>query len=82
MSFNCNKETIQASGKEITGKIKEIIKEGNATKITVFSSTGKVLLNIPATLLVGGILLAPFLAGISAGLAFFTKCKIVVERNK
>jgi hypothetical protein len=62
-------------------KVSELIHEGNVTRIIVKDETGKVLLELPATVAVLGTLLLPWLAalGVIAGIA--TRCTLVVVRR-
>ena len=66
---------------ELVQKTKEIIKEGNITKIIVENEEGKTLLEIPATAGIVGVILAPWLAALGAIAAIATKCKIKVEKR-
>jgi len=52
------------------------------TRITVKDSTGKVLLEIPATVGVVGAVLAPWFMALGAIAALVTNCRIVVERRE
>jgi hypothetical protein len=74
------KETFIISGDSLMKKIKEIIAEGNATKITISDSTGKELLSFPLTFGLMGALLAPIMAAVGAAAALLTECTITVER--
>ena len=62
-------------------KVKELLHEGNVTRIIVKNEAGKTLLEIPATVGVIGVLLAPWLAALGTIAALAAKCKIVVERR-
>ena len=48
----------------------------------VKDEAGKTLLEIPATVGVVGVVLAPWLAALGVVLALVTKCKILVERRE
>jgi hypothetical protein len=63
-------------------KVKELIHEGNVTKITIKDDKGKVLLEIPVTIGIIGVLIAPWLAALGAIAAIATECKIIVERKE
>jgi len=63
-------------------KIKEIIHEGNVTKITIKDEKDKVLLEIPVTVGFIGVLLVPWLAALGAIAALATRCKIIVEKKE
>ncbi len=73
-------ETVEVTGDDLLGKIKEIIHEGNVRRITIPSEEGHRLLEIPLTLGVVGVVLLPVFAAIGAIAALITKCTIEVER--
>jgi hypothetical protein len=63
-------------------RIRELLHEGNVTRVIVKDMEGKVLLEIPATVGVIGVVLAPWLAALGVIAALATNCKIVVERRE
>jgi repressor of nif and glnA expression len=63
-------------------RVKELLHEGNITRIIVKDEAGKVLLEIPATLGVVGVVLAPWLAALGVIAALVTNCRVVVERRE
>ncbi len=71
----------EVKSEELVKKIKEIIKEGNVTKIIVENEEGKTLLEIPATAGIVGVILAPWLAALGTIAALASKCKIKVEKR-
>ena len=75
------KEEFKISGEDITEKIKEIIKEGNARKIIIKNEKGEVVAEFPLTVGAIGTLIAPILAAVGAIAALLTKCTIVVEKK-
>ena len=74
-------QQFSVSADEVTKKVKELVHEGNVSKITVRDESGKSLLEIPVTAGVVGVLLAPWLAAAGAIAALATKCTIKVERK-
>jgi hypothetical protein len=52
------------------------------TRIIVKDEKGKVLLEIPATIGVIGVVLAPWLAALGVIAALVTNCTMVVERRE
>lgn len=76
------KDTYTVSGESLLKTIKEIIAEGNATKITISDKSGKELMSIPLTFGFVGALLAPVWAALGAAAALLTECTITVERPK
>jgi len=75
------KEEFKVSGEDITEKIKEIIKEGNARKIIIKNEKGESVAEFPLTVGAIGTLIAPILAAVGAMAALLTKCTIVVEKK-
>ena len=75
-------ETFTVSSDDLTKKVKELIREGNVTRIVVKDEAGKELLVIPATVGVIGAVIAPWLAAIGVIAAMATKCTLVVERKQ
>ncbi len=74
------REEFSVSADDLIEKVKALIREGNITRIVVKDEKGKVLLEMPATIGVVGVLLAPWLAALGAIAALATRCTIVVER--
>ncbi len=60
------KEEIKIKGAELLETIKKIVKEGNVSRIIIRDEKGTKFLEIPVTVGVVGVILAPFLAGIAA----------------
>lgn len=75
-------ETFTVSGNNLLQKVKEIIHEGNVRRISILDKKGKVLLVLPVTVGIVGVVLAPALAVVGAIAAFVTECTIKVEKEK
>ena len=75
------KEEFKVSGEDISEKIKEIIKEGNARRIIIKNEDGESVAEFPLTIGAVGALIAPILAAVGAIAALLTKCTIVVEKK-
>lgn len=75
-------EEIEISSHNLIEKVKELLHEGNVTRIIVKNEEGKTLVEIPATVGVIGALFAPWLAALGAIAALASKCTIVVERRE
>jgi CBS domain-containing protein len=75
-------EEISVSSDNLVEKVKDLLHEGNVTRIIVKNEEGKTLLEIPATVGVIGALFAPWFAALGAIGALVTNCKIVVERRE
>ena len=75
-------EEFVVTGDGLVAKIKELIKEGNASEIIIKNEKDEVLIKFPVTIGVVGVLVAPVLAAVGAVAALVAECKIVVVRNK
>jgi len=80
MSETKKTEEFTINGEDLIAKIKEIIKQGNAKKITVKDKDGNEIISFPVTVGVAGLVLAPVFAAIGAVAALATECTIVIER--
>ena len=76
------REEFSVSADNLIEKVKELLHEGNITRITVKDEKGKTLLEIPVTIGVVGVLVAPWLAALGVIAALATNCTIVVERRE
>jgi len=76
-----SKNEFKISGDELLKKVKQLIKEGNARRIIIKDAKGKSLIEIPLTLGVVGVVLAPVLAAVGAIAALVKECTIEVERD-
>jgi uncharacterized membrane protein YvbJ len=76
------REEFAVSADNLIEKVKELLHEGNVTRIIVKDEKGKVLLEIPATIGVIGVVLAPWLAALGVIAALVTNCTMVVERRE
>ncbi len=75
------KESFSLNGEHLLQKIKDLIAEGNVTKITISDKSGKELMSFPLTIGVVGALLLPILAAVGALAALIAECTIQVERE-
>jgi uncharacterized membrane protein YvbJ len=75
-------EEFSVSSDNLIERVKALLHEGNVTRIVVKDEAGKMLLEIPATVGVIGVVLAPWLAALGAIAALATRCKIIVERRE
>jgi ribosomal 30S subunit maturation factor RimM len=76
------KEEIKVKAAELLGTIKEIVKEGNVRRIIIKDEKGIKYLEIPVTIGVVGVILAPFLAAIAALAVLTTELTIEVIREE
>ena len=74
------KEEFSVSADDLIEKVKQLIREGNVARILVKDEKGRVLFEMPATVGVVGVILAPWLAALGAIAALATRCTLVVER--
>jgi len=75
-------EEYTVTGSNLVDRVNELLHEGNVTRLIVKDEAGKTLLEIPATVGVVGVVLAPWLAALGVIAALVTNCKIVVERRE
>jgi hypothetical protein len=76
------REEYTVSGSNLVDRVRELLHEGNVTRVIVKDEKGKTLLEIPATVGVIGVVLAPWLAALGVIAALVTNCTIVVERRE
>ncbi len=79
---NATTQEFSVSSDELPKKVKELFHEGNVRRILVKDDNGKILLDIPVTIGVVGVLLAPWLAAVGVIAALATKCTLIVERRE
>ncbi len=75
-------EEYSVSSDNLIERVKELLHEGNITRIIVKNEKEDVLLEIPATIGVIGVVLVPWLAALGTIAALATNCKIVVEKRE
>jgi len=75
-------EEFRVEGEKLIAKIKELLHEGNIRRIIIKDKDGKTVMEIPMTLGVVGVLIAPQLAAIGAIAALITEATIVVEKSE
>ena len=73
-------EEFSVSADDLIEKVKQLIHEGNVTRIVIKDERGKTLFEMPVTVGVVGVILVPWLAALGAIAALATRCTIVVER--
>jgi len=76
-----NQEYFKVSGDELISKVKEIIKEGNATRIIIRNEKDETILEFPLTVGAIGVVLAPIFAAVGTLAALVTHCTIIVEKR-
>jgi uncharacterized protein DUF4342 len=73
-------EELSATGDELIDRVKSLVNEGNVRRI-IIKQDDRTLVELPLTIGVVGVLLAPQLAAIGAIAALVTRCTITVERE-
>ena len=76
------REEFAVSADNLVKTVKELIHEGNIRRIIIKDEEGKLLLDMPVTVGVVGVILAPWLAALGAIAALATRCTITVERRE
>ena len=82
MNENPRTEEFRVDGEKIIAKIKELLHEGNIRRVIIKDKEGKTLMEIPVTMGVVGVLLAPQLAALGAVAAVLTEATVVVEKTE
>jgi len=75
-------EEFSIKGEELLAKVKQLIAEGNVRRVIIKDKNNKTIIEIPLTIGLVGIVLAPVLAAVGAIAALVTECTILVERDK
>lgn len=76
-----HQEEFKVNGEELMSKVKQLVHEGNVRRIIIKDKDGKTLVELPLTIGVVGVVLAPFFAAVGAIAALVTECTIVVVRE-
>lgn len=74
-------EEFKVKGEALLSKVREIVHEGNVRRIIIKDGEGKTLIEVPLTLGVVGVLVAPVAAAIGAIAALAADYSIQVERE-
>jgi hypothetical protein len=75
------KSEFRVKGEELLQTIKKIIHEGNVSRIIIKDDNGRVFMEIPVTVGVVGVLVAPVLAALGALAALVANFTIEVIRK-
>jgi len=73
-------EEMRVKGDELVAKVKELVHEGNVRRISIRNEEGRTLIDLPLTVGVVGVLLAPQLVALGAIAALLSHGTIVVEK--
>ena len=74
-------EDINVAADDLLAKVKQLIREGNVTRIIVLNEREEQLFEIPVTMAAVGTLLAPQLAALSVIAALVTRPIIRIEKR-
>ena len=74
-------EEFRVSSQDVLNKVRQILHEGNVQRIIIKDPQGKTLLDIPVTVGVLGVLIAPTLAAVGAVAALAADLTLIVERR-
>jgi Domain of unknown function (DUF4342) len=74
-------EEFRVKGEALLKKVREIVHEGNVRRLIIKDTDGKTLIEVPVTVGVVGVLVAPVAAAIGAIAALATNYSIQVERE-
>ena len=81
-AVNTTREEYTVASNDLITRVKELIHEGNVTRIIVQNESGETLLEIPATVGVIGAIVAPWMAALGVIAALATRCKIIVIKKE
>ncbi len=74
-------EELQVVGEQLLARVKELVHEGNVRRI-ILKQDGRTILEIPLTVGVAGVLLAPIWAAIGVLGALIAQCSLEVIRTE
>jgi Domain of unknown function (DUF4342) len=74
-------EELQVMGEQLLTRVKELVHEGNVRRI-ILKQDGRTILEIPLTVGVAGVLLAPIWAAVGVIGALIAQCSIEVVRTQ
>jgi len=80
MSEKVRTEEFAVSGDMLVAKIKELVHEGNIRRIVIKNEQGRTLIDVPLTVGVVGVLVAPQLAALDAIAALVSHGTVIVEK--
>jgi Domain of unknown function (DUF4342) len=78
---NVSREQFNVTGGAVLDKVKELIHEGNVRRIIIKNAEGKSVLEIPVTVGVVGLVIAPVAAAIGTIAVLAAEYSIEVERE-
>lgn len=81
MIENKKTEEFVVNGDEVVAKVKELLKEVNVRRIIIKNEAGETIVELPVSVGLIGVIIAPMIAAVGAAAALLTKCTIIVERR-
>jgi hypothetical protein len=75
-------EEFKVKGEDLLGKVKELIHEGNIRRIIIKNESGETYIEIPLTLGVVGMVVAPVLAAVGAIAALASNFTIEIIKKE
>lgn len=75
-------EEYQATSENLADQLKKLLHEGNVRRVIVRAKDGRELLNVPLTVGVVGLYLAPLFVAVAAIVGLAKEFTIVVERKE
>lgn len=75
-------EEYWVSGDRVLEKVREIVREGNVRRLIIRNEERRTIVEIPLTVGVVGVMVAPVWAAIGAIAALVSNCSIQVEREE
>jgi uncharacterized membrane protein YvbJ len=76
------KEEFKVDADDLVKTVKKLFHEGNICRIKIKDEKGNLLLDLPVTIGVIGVVIAPWLAALGAIAAIATNCTIEITRMK
>jgi hypothetical protein len=80
MNEETRTEEFSVNGEELLARIKALLHEGNIRRIIIRDKQGRTFMEIPLTVGLAGVLLAPTLAAIGAVAALVSEAQVIVEK--
>ncbi|MGC8866072.1 MAG: DUF4342 domain-containing protein [Bacteroidales bacterium] len=75
-------ESFKINGEELVQRVKELIREGNATRIIIKDENGHTFMEIPLTIGVAGAAIAPLFAALGTLAALVSRFTIEVIKRE
>jgi hypothetical protein len=76
-----NREQFKLNGEQLAAKVKELLHEGNVRRL-IIKHEGHIILEIPVTLGIAAVVLAPIIAAVGIVGVMLADCTLEVVRNE